>query len=58
MQVPKLGDETLPEFTDEPPEGVSETPVAQQALTPLSLGPELLITDILELFPTPVQQTA
>jgi hypothetical protein len=55
MQVPTLGDETLPEFTDEPPKDVGETPVAQQPLTPL--GAELLITDILDLFPTP-QQTA
>jgi hypothetical protein len=55
MQVPKIGDETLPEFTDEPPVGVGETPVAQQPLTPL--GGDLLITDILEFFPTPVQQT-
>ena len=54
MQVPKLGDETLPEFTDEPPMGLGVSPVAQQPLSPLG---DLLITDILEFFPTPVQQT-
>jgi hypothetical protein len=58
MHVPTLGDEMLPEFTDEPPAGVGASPVAQQALTPVSLGPELGITDILALFPSTPQQTA